>query len=116
MLTKRKLRILRYIHKKKSVSYSSMTRKFKKKMIAPDELEQLVRENFIIQVGGSQTNLGEPIPITSDTIFQLDESGIVEVEKLQFFNAEYVFSSLIIPILVGVISSVITALLLAILA
>ncbi len=113
IITKSTLAILQYINKKKTVSYKTIKRKFKKNADLKDILEKLAYKHFIIQVGGSFTNCGEPIEITDKTLFQLDDLGFAEVERQQFFNLEYFLSHIAIPVAVGILSSVITALLLA---
>jgi len=56
IITNQILRILRYIYKKKEVSYLSIRKKFK--VPSYEILESLVYHQYLIQIGGSRTNTG----------------------------------------------------------
>ena len=115
IITKAELKVLAYIYKRKTVSYKSIKHRFSKYPNLNELMESLVFHNYIIQIGGFQTDYGSPIPITNETKFSMDSLGCAEVESNQWFNSRYVLSSLILPILVGVLSSVLTAFILALL-
>lgn len=114
-ITKSHLKLLNYVYFKKSVSYKSLQKKFRNHSNLKETLELLVHHHYLNQAGGSQTNLGSPIPIINETIFTMDDLGSHEVESKQWFNMQFVLTSLILPIIVGVASSAITAILLVLL-
>lgn len=107
-ITKRELKILKYIYSRKTVSYKKLSNKFKKYLNLKDTLESMTYHHYLAQIGGSQNNLGEPIPITDETLFSLDSIGSAEVENKQWFSPEYIVSHIIIPIVLAVISTLIT--------
>ena len=116
IITKSERKILNYVYKHKSVSYKLLSHKFHKHPNLPDTIHSLVYNQYLLQVGGSKDQYGEPIPISPESQFQINSLGISEVEKYQWFDMQYVFTSLIVPVIVGVTSSLITALLLALLS
>lgn len=113
IINKSELKILNYIYKRKAISFKRLSYKFRKSDNFQDTLYSLVHHHFIVQVGGHLNEYGEPISFTYETKFQLDGLGRAEVENHQWFNVGYVVTSLVVPIIVGVTSSLITALLLA---
>lgn len=108
IITKNELKIMKYIFSKKSASYAQLLHRFPKRNDLVNTLEQLVYNQYLEQVGGYRTNYGEPIQINEQTIFKLKPSGLALVESKQWFNAEYVLSHICIPILISVISTLIT--------
>lgn len=116
IITKYELKILKFVYAKKTISYKALSKKFSKYSNLQDTLESLTYHHYLVQVGGHQNNMGEPIPITDKTLFTMDSLGSSEVESKQWFNLQYVLTALILPIIVGVASSAITALILALLA
>lgn len=113
IINKSERKILNYIYKKKTVSFKRLSYKFRKLDGFQDTLYSLVHHQFVIQDGDHLNEYGEPIPFTPETKFQLNGLGRAEVESHQWFDVSYVFTSLVVPIIVGVTSSLITALLLA---
>lgn len=111
-ITKRSLCVLKYIYRKRIVTYSQLNQKFRHRTDLHETVTELLHAKYIGQLGGSYNKYGEPLPIENLTKFKLENAGIVEVESNQWFTSEYVLTSLIIPIIVGVASSVITALIL----
>lgn len=116
VITKSTLKILKYVYLKKTVSYKSLCKHFRKNDDLLETLEHLVYQHYLEQVGGHQTNLGNSVPIINETLFKMDELGTLEVEHNQWFNLPFVLTSLVLPIIVGVASSAITALILALFA
>lgn len=108
IITKFELKILKYVYTKKSVSYKKLNKKFSKKPQFSETLTALAHHHYLIQVGGSHTKYGAPIPFMSDTLFAIDSLGTAEVESKQWFDAEYVVSHIIIPIVLAIISTLIT--------
>lgn len=107
IITKYNLRILRYIYRKKSVYYSKISKKFKDPKLS-EVLFMLVNAHYVIQVGGSCNVYGEPIPIQQDTLFQLDDLGIAEVESNQWINKQFVLLQIVLPIVIAIITTLIT--------
>lgn len=107
-ITKNELKILKFIYRKKAVSYKALFQKFNPHPCLEDTIEALVRHQYLTQVGGYQNNLGEPIPIQDQTLFTMAPLGSSIVESKQWFNLEYVVSHVVIPIVLAVISTLIT--------
>ena len=107
-LTKTHIKILKTIYKKHYVDYKSLQNKFHKYNDFTNMLECLIRNNYIIQIGGSTNCYGEPISFTDETLFKIDSLGSAEVEQTQWFNTEYIVSHILIPIVLAVISTLIT--------
>ncbi len=107
IITKSYLRILRYINRKKSVPYSSLQKKFKDSSLS-EMLESLTRNRYIIQIGGSMNEYGEPIEIQDNTFFKLDDLGTAEVESKQWFNLQFVLLQIILPVVIAIITTLIT--------
>ena len=108
VITKFELKILKYVYTKKNVSYKKLNNKFSKKPHFSETLDALVYHHYLIQVDGSHTKYGAPIPFMPDTMFAIDSLGVAEVENRQWFDSEYVVSHIIIPIVLAVISTLIT--------
>ena len=104
-LTKHSLKILRYIYHRKSVSYSKLNMQFDD---IDEILDSLVRSHYVIQIGGSTNQYGEPVPFREDTLFKLDELGIAEVESKQWFNLQFVLLQIVLPIVIAIITTLIT--------
>lgn len=111
-ITKQQLSVLQFIYRKKSTNYAAILKKFKSKLLVDELLSDLLYNEYIYCIHGSYDTNGDLVPLTDSSIFQLNQIGVVEVEKNQWFNVQYFLSSLIVPIIVGVASSIITALLL----
>lgn len=107
IITKYNLRILRYIYRKKSVYYSKIIKKFKDPKLS-EVLFMLVNAHYVIQVGGSYNVYGEPVPIQQNTLFQLDDLGIAEVESKQWLNGQFLLLQIVLPIVIAIITTLIT--------
>ena len=104
-IKKSDLKLLRYIYRHKSASRRSVMKKFR----------DFQGSNHYTHVSCYTTEDKDGFSIehpSPDDPVTLTEAGILEVESHQFFNLEYVLSSLVLPVIVGVLSSVITALIL----
>lgn len=108
IITKEILAVLRCIYRKKSVSYLKLQKRFKKQMLSKDTLFMLACKSYIIQSGDYITEDGGPAPITEDTTFQLDNLGAAEVEKNQWFNAEFFIKQILLPIVIAVVTTLLT--------
>lgn len=116
IITKSEIKLLKYVYRHKSVSYKSLKQKFSKRYDLQESLESLVCHEYLIQVGGHQSNLGEPLPITDETLFTIGSLGASAVESKQWFNAEYVVSHIVVPIVLAVITTLITLFLTSVLS
>ena len=108
IITKSNLKILKYIYRKKNVSYKSLQKKFYDYPDLTETLESLVYHHYLTQIGGYQNNLGNPIPITTDTLFEMNELGCAEVERSQWFNGQFILLQIVLPIVIAVITTLIT--------
>lgn len=108
IITKYELKILKYIHHKRTISYKKLSKKMSGNPDFSETLEALVCHQYLVQVGGSHNIYGEPIPFAPDTMFTLAPLGTAEVESHQWFDTEYVISHVIIPVILAVISTLIT--------
>lgn len=108
IITKLEIKVLKYVYSKKVVSFAQLSKHFSKLPELKDMLEQLVYHSYLEQVGGYRTNYGEPVPITDATSFRIRPDGAALVESKQWFNAEYILSHICIPILLSIISTLIT--------
>lgn len=108
IITKQILDVLRYIYRKKSVSYLELRKKFKKETPSKDTLFLLASKSFIVQSGGCISEDGGPVPITDNTMFQLNDLGIAEVERSQWFDGKFVLLQIILPIVIAIITTLIT--------
>ncbi len=107
------LKIFRYIYSKRAVSFANLKKHFKNRSDIPVVIRDMLSSNCIAIVSGIDKPILGGLPIPDNCILTLTGKGAAEVESRQWFDAQYVFSSIIIPIIVGVVSSLITALLLA---
>lgn len=62
IITKEILAVLRYIYRKKSVSYLKLQKRFKKQMLSKDTLFMLACKSYIIQSGDYITEDGGACP------------------------------------------------------
>ena len=102
-ITKHSLKILRYIYHQ--IAYSKLNMRFDD---IDEILDSLVRSHYVIQIGGSINQYGEPVPFREDTLFKLDELGIAEVESKQWFNLQFVLLQIVLPIVIAIITTLIT--------
>lgn len=108
IINKSERKILNYIYKKKTASFKKLSSKFQKCPDFQDMLYLLIYHHFVIQIGGSHNEYGEPIPFTMETKFQLDRLGYAEVESHQWFNGQFVLLQIVLPIVIAVITTLIT--------
>ena len=107
IITKHSLRILRYIYRHNSVSYSELNKRIKSSTLRED-LSDLILNRYIVQIGGSRNEYGEPLPILENTHFSLDDLGVAEVESKQWFNLQFVLTQIVLPIIIAIITTLIT--------
>lgn len=106
-ITKNQLKTLRYIKKKKTITYSQLKSKFNDlNWITPyvniSEHREEDADGFLI---------GDEI-LPFETV-KLNENGIIIVEENSWFTVQYALTNIGVPIFVGVLSSLITTLLLS---
>ena len=116
IITKADMKILKFVYSHHSVSFGRLKQKFSKRFDLSDSLETLVYNKYLTQIGGSQDNMGNPIPITDETIFTMDSIGAAEVESKQWFNLQFVLLQIVLPIAIAIITTLITISLTALLS
>lgn len=107
------LKIFRYIYSKRAVSFANLKNRFKNRSDISEVIRDMLSSGYLTIVSGIDKPILGGLPIPDSCIMTLTGKGAAEVESRQWFDAQYVFSSIIVPIIVGVVSSLITALLLA---
>ena len=115
VITKYYLRILRYLYRQKSTSYFNLSKKFKEPELQ-ETLDALIRNGYVVQIDGFINKYGEPIPILDDTLLELSDLGIAEVESKQWFNLQFVLLQIVLPIAIAIITTLITISLTALLS
>ena len=109
-LAHRDIEVLKYIRRHVSgVSKEMLLKKFSSRFPILDILEKLYNLNLInhdciLPRNSSGFIIGE-IPLTA--LYSIRELGI-ELDRLKWFNSEYVLSHIVIPIVLSVISTLIT--------
>lgn len=107
-ITKEHLRIIRYIYRKQPVTYRKIHKHFHRINNLESVMDALVFNDYMTRIDEHPADFGEYTDITESTLFRLNTAGIVEVEKHQWFDGEYVVSHILIPIILAVISTLIT--------
>lgn len=112
-IEKKQLKILNYLYKKPRKRYQ-LLKKFKKIDIS-NYLNILCDTNYLsfYPLPEKDADGFHSGKISDEATYSLTPKGRIEVESNQFFDLEYVISHILVPIIVGVISSVIAALILA---
>lgn len=108
-ITKSDLKILRYIYRhRKSVRRDALLKKF-----SNDRISQLLGVKYIScdkKFITSQSGYAlQTIP--PDAIVTLTDLGVSEVESRQWFDLQYFVTHILLPVVIGVLSSVITTVL-----
>lgn len=115
-IDKSTLKILSFIYRHPFITHQKVLRKFP---CAEKTLEQLVHCGYIsaIDTEEERTNEGGRFyHILPNSKYKTLPPGNDEVEKNQWFNTQYILTSLLLPVIVGVSSSLITAVILSILS
>lgn len=107
IITKFETKILKCLSNKK-LSFQILNRKFHKYERFQKTLEDLVTHNYIEQIGGSKNQYGEPIPFFPETTFTLTNLGRSIAESKEWFTWEYIVSHIIIPVVIAIISTLLT--------
>lgn len=118
-LTVKSKKILNYIynHRNSGVSRKKLIKKFHCSYLH-NEIDKLTPLGYISHdYVFPRDPSGFPIGNIPDTaLYFINEPGICEVERNRWFDTKYVITSLIVPVVIGVVSSLITALLLLLIA
>ena len=114
-ITKYYLHILRDLYHQRSASYFNLSKKFKRPELQ-EALDALIRNGYVVKIGGFINEYGEPIPILDDTLLKLSDLGIAEVESKQWFNLQFVLLQIVLPIAIAIITTLITIYLTALLS
>lgn len=108
MLNKQSIRILRYIYRHKTVTRGQLLMKF-----ANSDTESLLDGILspYVSVNNYESQERDGFTyhrITVDSTYKLNSDGESIVESTRWFNTEYIVSHIVIPILLAVISTLIT--------
>ena len=106
-LQKSDLKILRYLYWHKAASLLKLRRKFAKRW---QQLDNLIKCDFIITdyklpKDSSGFPIGEYPP---EAVYYLSNHSIVEVESRQWFDWQFVIRNIVLPIILAVISTLLT--------
>lgn len=111
LLAHRDIKVLKYIRRHKSgVSKEKLLKRFSSRLPILHILEKLCKLDLIhhdcrLPQALSGYIIGE-IPLT--TLYSISELGIIELDRLKWFDTEYVLSHIVIPIVLAIISTLIT--------
>nr|DAE57580.1 MAG TPA: hypothetical protein [Caudoviricetes sp.] len=112
-ITKSDIKILNYVHHRhfRPVTYMSLSGKFSK-----HEVDNLIKGELLSYVPVIVDYQGIPSEkLSAESAIFLTKDGIYVVEQNQWFDTQYLLTQIIVPILVGVASAVITTVLLQLL-
>ncbi len=110
-LSHRDIKVLKYIRRHKSgISKEKLLKKFSSKLPILVILEklcnlELICHNYTFPRNPSGFIIGE-VPPTA--LYSIRELGIIELDRLNWFDAEYIVSHIVIPIVLAIISTLIT--------
>jgi hypothetical protein len=109
MTIKKDLKVLRYIHRRRSVPMDKLEKRF------PDRTRLLIDNGLITYIRHtSKDNDGFPIETyPENTPCWLSDAGIAIVEANQWLDARFILLQVVVPIVIGVLSGVITNVILA---
>lgn len=110
IITKNDVKILNsvYRHRKNGVTFAYLSGKF-----SSERVYQLINANYLSCTRETKKTIGIPCDlITEKSIVSLSDLGLAEVESHQWFDVKYFLTQIVLPILIGVISSILTAILL----
>lgn len=107
LLLKRHYRILRYIYRKKTVSYPQLSQKFCRRF-SIDELNDFLRSQYVELSTSAYNKYGDPVSFSAGTLVHLSTSGIAEVEAHQWFDLQYVITQILVPIMIALCTYALT--------
>lgn len=119
-LNKFEFKVLKYVNRHHSgISQASLFRKYKryKKYPIAKAFDHLLSDGYVtVDRVPYYGDTCADIPASDETQITVDDRGFLEIESQQWFDVKYFVSALVVPITVGVVSSLITALFLALFA
>lgn len=108
-LTKYDLKIMRYLnqHKRSGISRTKLLRRFKGAQDNVDRLANFgyISHDYVFPKDPSGFRIGD---VPGSAIYHIENSGIAEVESRQWFDLEYVISHIVVPIVLAIITTLIT--------
>ncbi|MDE7423918.1 MAG: hypothetical protein K2N51_09525 [Lachnospiraceae bacterium] len=115
-ITKQDIKLMKFIKKNSPVTYQKVKKHFKQFKSLDDQLYLLTYNQYISLKDGLMNKYGEPKSFQDNSVFNITSNGIFEVEKHSFFDFEYFLSHILIPLLIGIIGSIVGAVFTALLA
>ena len=112
-ILKQQLKILRFISKNQPVMASVLYSRY-----GYDEVTGLLRGGYIICPEDPRRQDDEGYVIGAflpTSLFSLTDKGQAEVESREWFDFQYVVSMILVPVAVGVISAIVTNLIMSVL-
>lgn len=106
-LTKYDLKILQYLYRSKKVSAAKLRKHFHKQ---PDRIEALhnlgyIERDYEIPANKNGFRVGS---VPDSALYWLSDLGMCEAESHQWFGTEYVVSHILVPIILSIISTLLT--------
>ena len=108
-ISKSDIKILKYLyHKHRPISYGALAKKYNS-----DAVDRLMNDGLLDSPTSYAYHDGVfADALTDDTAISLTKTGECAVEDRQWFDVKYLLTQIIVPILVGIVSAVVTAILL----
>lgn len=101
------LKIFRYIYSKRAVSFGNLKKHFKNRSDIPEVIRGMLSSDYITIVSGiDKPILGGPIP--DSCILNLTGKSAAIVEENQWFNGQFVLLQIVLPIVIAIITTLIT--------
>ncbi len=101
------LKIFRYIYSKRAVSFANLKNHFKNRSDIPEVIRGMLSSDYLTIVSGiNKPIFGGPIP--DRCILTLTGKGAAEVESRQWFNGRFVLLQIVLPIVIAIITTLIT--------
>lgn len=106
-LQKSDIKILRYLYRRKTATLDFLRHKYANKRKQLDQLIscKYITTDYVRPRNASGYPIGEYPP---EAIYHLSNIGIVEVEKRQWFDWEFVVRNIVLPVILAVISTLLT--------
>ena len=105
-LTKRTLRILRYLYRRKSgTTYIELKNKFGESMILKLIHSKYITHNYVYPKNSNGFPVGD---ISDETLCFITDLGISEVEQRQWFDGKFILTQILLPIVIAIITTLIT--------
>lgn len=106
-ITKDELRILRYIYSKRTISFKKLKEHFQKYSNISEIIRNMLADHYITIISGiDKPILGDSIP--NSCILTMTRKGAAMVEGNQWFNGQFVLLQIVLPIVIAIITTLIT--------